>query len=38
MWKNIFNEVFYNGRKPEVKTKIFEKAVKAEASETPLEF
>ena len=37
MWKNISNEEFYNGRKPEVKTKIFEKAMKAGALETPLE-
>ena len=28
----------YNDRKPEVKTKIFEKAMKAVASKTPLEF
>ena len=35
MWKNISNEEFYNGRKPEVK--IFEKAMKAGDGE-PLEF
>ena len=34
MWKNISNEGFYNGRKPEVKTKIFEKAMKDDARET----
>ena len=28
----------YNGRKPEVKTKIFEKAMKVTTSKTPLDF